>query len=151
MRTLVAYFSKTGKTKQVAERIAEQTGGTLFQIKTEQEYDGSFFQTLGVARKENSSHAYPDISWQVRGFDTYDRIVLGYPIWFGTCPRAVFSFLKAYDFSGKTILPFCTSAVSGPGKSTADIRAACPGATVLEGVRANKSSDQELAGLFGAP
>jgi len=151
MRTLVAYFSKTGKTKDAAERIAAQTNGTLFQIKTEKSYEGSYLHTLGVARKEFSSKEYPAITWQVRGFDTYDRIILGFPIWFGTCPRAVLSFLQGYDFTGKTILPFCTSGLNGPGKATEEIKAACPTASVLEGVRVNKCSDQELAGLFCAP
>lgn len=72
--------------------------------------------------------------------DQYDTIYLGYPIWYGTAPMPVFTFLESYDFSGKTLIPFCTSGSTGIGASVSDIREVCPNAEVLSGLRANDTS-----------
>jgi flavodoxin len=110
------------------------TSGDLFRIETVQEYPLDYHETTEVARRELREHARPELRGLPDTIDGYDVIFLGFPNWWGTPPMAVFTFLESIDFAGKTIVPFCTHEGSGLGRSESDIRAACPGATVLDGL-----------------
>ena len=120
-KVLVVYFSATGTTKKVGEMIAEITGGDIYEIKAEQEYtsadlnwnDSSSRSTL----EQNDKSARPEISNLDLSIDEYDVIYIGYPIWWGEEPRIMDSFVEAYDFTNKTMIPFCTSSSSGMGRS----------------------------------
>jgi flavodoxin len=129
-----------GNTQIIAEYIAEHTGGTLFAIQIADKYPVDGYETLDVSQDELAANTRPELVTHVENIDVYETMYLGYPIWHGTMPMAVRSFLEEYDFSGKTIIPFCTHDGSGLGGSRRDITAACPGATVLDGlaVRYNK-------------
>ena len=87
-----------------------------------------------MATVEKRNNARPELSSRVNNMDQYDTVILGYPNWWGTFPMAVFTFLEEYDFSAKTILPFCIHEGSGLGSSESDIRKLCSGATVLSGL-----------------
>lgn len=91
-------------------------------------------ETTEVAKQELRQNARPALAARIDTMDEYQVIFLGYPNWWGTMPMAVFSFLEAYDFAGKTIVPFCTHEGSGMGRSERDIKKLCPGAEVLEGL-----------------
>ena len=82
---------------------------------------------------EYQNQARPELKQMLDSIDDYEIIYLGYPNWWNTMPMACFTFLDAYDFSGKTIIPFCTHEGSGLGNSVRDIRKACPSANVLDG------------------
>ena len=127
-KTLVVYFSCTGTTKPLAEYAAEILGADLYEIAAEEPYTEAdlAYYTGGRADKEqNDPDARPAISGSVENMDSYDTVVIGYPIWHGQAPRIISTFLESYDFSGKTIIPFCTSHSSGIGSSAADLQGLC--------------------------
>lgn len=131
---LIAYFSRTGHTKVIAEQIEASTDGDLFEIVTINPYPTDYEDCVDVAKVEYETNARPELATHVSNMDDYDVVFLGYPDWFGTMPKAVSSFLDEYDFSGKLIVPFCTSGGSGFGSSMHDIDTLCPGAIVMNGL-----------------
>jgi flavodoxin len=147
-KSLIAFFSRkgnnyvggrivnlaVGNTEVAAETIQKLTGGDLFRIDAVKPYPSDYEETTEVARQELRQNARPELSGRVGDMGDYGVIFLGYPNWWGTMPMAVYTFLEAYDFAGKTILPFCTHEGSGMGHSESEIRKLCPGATVLEGL-----------------
>lgn len=150
---LIAYFSRTGEnysvgyiekgnTEIVAEMIAEQTGGTLFQIQPVTPYPEGYEDTKVIATRENESNARPAIANKVDNMESYDTIFIGYPIWYGTNPMIINSFLESYDLSGKTIIPFCTAAGSGFGSSISDIKKICPNGVFSDGFTVSGSDAQ---------
>ena len=119
-KTLVVYFSCTGTTKPLAEYAAEITGADLYEIVAEDPYteaDLAYYTNGRADQEQNDPDARPAISGGVENMDAYDTIILGYPIWHGQAPRIISTFLESYDFSGKTMIPFCTSHSSGIGSS----------------------------------
>ena len=153
MKVLIAYFSRSGNnyvggsvknlrqgnTEVAAALIQKIAGGELFRIDTVKAYPADYHETTRVAQKELRQNARPELRGRVDTMGDYDLVFLGYPNWWGTMPMAVHAFLEAYDFSGKTILPFCTHEGSGMGRSEADIQKLCPGPQSSRGCR---SSDQ---------
>jgi flavodoxin len=114
--------------------IQEITGSDAFCIDTVKSYPRGYTATTNVAKKEQNDNARPELSSHVGNMDSYNLIFLGYPNWWGTIPMPVFTFLEEYDFSGKTIVPFCTHEGSGLGHSEKDIAKLCPKATLLKGL-----------------
>jgi flavodoxin len=131
---LVACFSHSGNTRVIAEDIHEAVGGDLFEIVTVNRYPDDYDACVDQASHEQNDNARPELSTHVEDMDSYDVVFLGYPNWWGTMPMAVSSFLEEYDFSGKTIAPFCTNEGSGLGQSESDIARLCPNATLLKGL-----------------
>lgn len=148
-KELVVYFSRTGTTEGAARRIGELTGAAVVEIEAAEPYSGSYESTLNRAERELETNARPAVTTAVENMEQYDVIYLGYPIWYGTAPMPVFTFLENYDLSGKTIVPFCTSGGSGIGPSVDDICESCPYSTVTEGRRVNDTGNIEgwLSGL----
>lgn len=114
--------------------IADATGGDLFSILTAEQYPDSYDDTIDVGQEEKHADARPVLSSHIEDLDRYDTIFLGFPNWWGDMPMAVFTFLDSYDFSGKTVIPFCAHGTSGLAASVRDIRAAVPNAMVLDAV-----------------
>ena len=147
-KCLIAYFSRpgnnyvngtivdlpVGNTEVAAKMIREMTGGDLFHIEPVNAYPGDYSETTEVAKEELRTSARPKLIRELENFSSYDVIFLGYPNWWGTMPMPVYTFLEEYNFSGKTIVPFCTHEGSGLGRSVADIRKTCPKSTVMEGL-----------------
>ncbi|HUI40222.1 MAG TPA: flavodoxin [Methanothrix sp.] len=147
-RSLIAYFSRkgnnyvggsivslpVGNTEVAAKKIQKLAGSDIFQIRTVKSYPKDYTEATNVAQKEQKENARPELAEKVNDMDSYDVIYIGYPNWYGTMPMAVFTFLEAYDFSGKTIVPFCTHEGSGMGSSERDIKRLCPKAKVLSGL-----------------
>ena len=131
---LVVYFSRSGNTKSVAERIAERTGADMFEIVTVQIYPEDYNELLDFARNEQRENARPELAEHIENMDIYDVIFLGYPNWWGDMPMPLYSFLDEYDLSGKTIMPFVTSGGSGFSRTIRSVEDAEPEATVLEGL-----------------
>ncbi len=138
-KSLVVYFSATGNTKALAEKIAEESGSDLFEIVPEEPYtsaDLNYSNSDCRANKEqNDADARPAISNTIENIGDYDTIFIGYPIWWGTMPKIINTFLDTYDLSGKTIMPFCTSGSSGISSSISAIKSTCPDAEVKTGFR----------------
>ena len=120
-KTLVAVFSASGVTKRVGEEIARVSGGDFFEIVPKDIYtDDNLNSTNKRSRSSvemNDPTARPEIENTVEDMDSYDTVIVGFPIWWGVAPRIIETFLESYDFSGKTIIPFCTSGGSGVGRS----------------------------------
>lgn len=146
-KTLVAYFSCTGTTKPLAEYAAEIIGADLYEIVAEDPYteaDSAYYTNGRADQEQNDPDVRPAISRGVENMDTYDTIILGYPIWHGQAPRIISTFLESYDFSGKTIIPFCTSHSSGIGSSADNLHILCSDSTVwLEGRRFEAGTSKE--------
>ena len=127
-KTLVVYFSCTGTTELVAEYITEILGADSYQIVPENPYteaDLAYYTNGRADQEQDDPDARPAISGGVENMDAYDTIILGYPIWHGQAPRIISTFLENYDFSGKTIVPFCTSHSSGVGSSADNLHSLC--------------------------
>ena len=109
-KTLVAYFSWSGNTKEMASYIAEQTGGDLYEITPAEDYPEDYNETGDVAKAERDENARPEIANLPDSIDEYDRILIGYPIWWHTAPMIIGTFLESYDLSGVDVYPFTQSA-----------------------------------------
>ena len=138
-RVAVIYFSCTGNTRTAAERIRDLTGADLIELVPEQPYTSQDLdyndESCRANQEQKDPAARPRIAGQPLDLSQYGTIYLGYPIWQGTAPRIINTFLDSYDLTGKTIRPFCTSGSSGIETSVADIRAAAPGVDVTAGLR----------------
>lgn len=146
-KALIAYYSRRGEnyykgrlqiidegnTEHVAKIIQELTKADLFKIDTIQSYPSGYTETTRVAKVEFQKKARPELKEIPDSIADYDVIYLGYPNWWNTMPMACFTFLETFDFTNKTIIPFCTHEGSGLGNSVRDIRYVCPSANVLDG------------------
>lgn len=137
---LVAYFSWSGNTEAMANLIAEQTGGTLFEIAPATPYTDDYDALLDIAQQEQADNARPELAATVENWDSYDVVLVGYPDWWSDAPMVIYSFLESYDWTGKTLVPFCTSGGSGFGRSLDRLPDSAPGATILEGLHVSGSS-----------
>ena len=146
-KILVAYFSATGTTKGVAEHIANGLNADIYEIVPEEPYtDADLDYNDNNSRttiEMNDPNARPVISGSVENMEQYDTVFIGYPIWWGEAPRIASTFMESYDFSGKTIVPFCTSGGSGIGSSASNLESFTSGATWLDGRRLNGSDSQD--------
>lgn len=133
-KILIAYFSRSGNTRSVANEIQKNVGGDLFEIKTTHSYPEEYQATTEQAKNEKNNNFRPQLTAEVANIDSYDVIFVGYPIWWGTMPMGVFSFLEKYNFAGKTIIPFCTHGGSGFGDSVSDLQKTSPQAKLLQGL-----------------
>ncbi len=137
---LVAYFSCTGNTRTLAEYAAEILGADLYEIKPEFPYTPADLNyrdsSSRSTREQNNAAARPAINGAIENIAHYNTVLIGYPIWWGQAPKIISTFLESHDFSGKNIVPFCTSGSSGIGSSAANLHALCSGsAKWLPGTR----------------
>lgn len=144
-RILVAFFSRTGEnyevgfigkgnTHIVAEQIAEITkADQIFEIKTVTPYPADYQEMTRVAKEEQEAQARPALASQLEDMAQYDIIYLGYPIWFHDLPMPVYTFLESYDFTGKTIIPFCTGSGNALSGMEEDIPRFAKGAQLCKG------------------
>lgn len=124
-----------GNAELIANWIAEETGGDLFSIKTQNKYSSDYDECLNQARKERDNNERPALVGRVNNIDDYDVIFLGFPNWWYTCPMAVFTFVESYDLSGKTIIPFCTHGTGGLSRTIRDLKNILPeNCEVLEAI-----------------
>lgn len=131
-KTLIAYFSYQGHTRQLAEQIQKVIGGTLFEIKPSQAYSNDYDTCEAQAKKETRESYQPQLAENCKDLASYRTILLGTPNWFNTMAPPVATFLASNDFSGKTIVPFCTNGGGGLGHIVRDMKKLGEGATVLD-------------------
>lgn len=148
-KTLVVYYSATGNTENVANIIAEITNADLFEIEPSEAYTSEDLDWNNNASRVSVEHDNPDsrevelLSTAVDGWDTYDTVYIGYPIWWGIAAWPMDTFVKANDFTGKTVIPFCTASSSGIGDSGELLEEMTGTGTWLEGDRFHGSSTEE--------
>lgn len=142
--SLVVYFSATGNTKTLAEKIAALSGSDIYEIVPEIPYTSADLNyndsSSRATREQNDASARPAISGSVENIESYDTVFIGYPIWWGTMPKIINTFLESYDFSRKTIMPFCTSGSTGISSSVSAIRNTCLNSVVTAGFRGTSST-----------
>lgn len=140
MKALVVYFSCTNTTKTLAEYAENILGADIYEIVPAEPYteaDLAYYTNGRADREQNDPSSRPEISGGIDNISDYDTIILGYPIWHGQAPRIICTFLESYDFSGKTIIPFCTSHSSGMGSSADNLHALCsPNGKAVRGLAA---------------
>lgn len=139
-KILVAYFSHSGNTRAVAYDICKKTDGESFEIQTIKPYPTDYNTVVDQAKRELKADYRPELKSKLKNIKQYDVIFIGYPNWWGTYPQAVKVFLSQYDFSGKTIIPFCTHEGSELGRSVADLKKLCPKSHIQEGLAIRGSS-----------
>lgn len=147
-KVLVAYFSCSGKTKKLAEKIGEIVNGDLYEIKPTSPYtSGDLDWTNNESRSSiemNNKSSRPQIVDDLENINNYDTVYLGFPIWWYQAPTIINTFLEKYDFAGKKIVPFATSGSSGMGDTNKYLINSCPGANLVEGKRFGNVSLEEL-------
>lgn len=147
-KTLVAYFSASGVTKKAGSSLAAAIGADLYEIRPAVPYtdiDLNWKDKRSRSSMEmNNFSSRPELADRDINLASYDRIFLGFPIWWYTAPRIVQSFLESYDFTGKTIILFATSGGSGFGRTAENLAPSCPGAVIREGqiMRRNISAEE---------
>ena len=147
-KVLVAYFSATGTTKTLAEYAADAMGADLYEIVPEEPYTDDDLnysdRNTRATVEQNDKNVRPAISGSVENMEQYEIVFLAFPIWWGEEPRIMDTFVEAYDFSGKTVVPFCTSGGSGFGSSGENMQSLSTGDAVwLDGERLDSSSSRE--------
>ena len=146
---LVVYYSATGNTETVASYIAEATGGDVFEITPAEPYtddDLNWSDENSRVTREHEDESLRDVeltTTQVENWDSYDTVFLGYPIWWGIAAWPVDGFVEANDFTGKTVIPFCTSSSSGLGESGELLAELAGTGDWQEGQRFRSSASQE--------
>lgn len=147
-RTLVAYFSASGVTKRTAEQLAQAAGADLYEIRPAVPYtqaDLNWMDKKSRSSVEMNDRSYrPELADKDADIASYDRIFLGFPIWWYVAPTIVNTFLESYDFTGKEIILFATSGGSGLGKTLQGLAPSCSGADIREGklLNGNPSPDE---------
>ena len=152
-KKIVVYFSHSGNTREIANQIQKSVSGDIFEIQSLENYPSNYNAVVKKARQELESGYKPALKAKVSNIRSYDVVFIGCPIWCGTIPMPVVTFLSGYDFSGKTIIPFCTHEGSGLGRSITDIAKLCPQSKILEGLavrgRDVKSAQNEVSEWLG--
>ncbi len=141
---LIAYFSWGGNTRGIAEEIADQTGADLFEITPVNPYSDDYNTVLDEAQRDQNEQARPVLAAHVENMEDYDIIILGYPNWWASIPMPVASFLEEYDFTGKTILPFCSHGGGRFGQSLTAIAKLAPDADMGEALSVHYSGGSSL-------
>lgn len=141
-----AGYIEKGNTAIMADLIAELTGGDLFEITTVTPYPEDYASMLRVAQEEIDTDARPELAAAVENTADYDVIFIGYPIWHGKMPQAIYSFIESYDLDGKTVIPFNTHEGSGQSGTQRVISNALPNCTVLQGLAIQGKTAQENKG-----
>jgi flavodoxin len=142
-KILVAYFSHSGNTREIANQIHTSLRGDIFEIVAVDPYPSDYDKIVEQAGKELREKYKPELKTKVKNMDSYNVVFVGYPIWWGTVPMPVASFLSEYDFSGKTIVPFCTHEGSGLGRSVEDIKELCPQPAIIDGLAVRGSGTRK--------
>ncbi|MBX0291003.1 flavodoxin [Hymenobacter sp. HSC-4F20] len=132
-KVLIVYLSRTNNTKAVAGLIHQEVGGTLVALELETPYPAHYQTTVQQVVRENETGFLPPLRTRIANMQQYDVVFVGFPTWGMQLPPPVKSFLKQYDLSGKTIVPFNTNAGYGVGSSLETVKALTPRSTVLDG------------------
>ena len=138
-----AGYIEKGNTAIMAALIAELTGGDLFEIATVTPYSEDYASMLRVAQEEIDADARPELAAKMENMADYDVIFIGYPIWHGRMPQAIYSFIEGYELAGKTVIPFNTHEGSGQSGTQRVIENALPDCTVLQGLAIQGKTAQE--------
>lgn len=139
-KSLVVYFSWSGNTENVAKSIQKQTNSDIFEITPKTPYSTDYDTVVDLAQQEQRDDARPEIANRIENISQYDTVYVGYPNWWGDMPMILYTFFDAYDLSGKTIAPFCTSGGSGLSDTVNTIKGLELDANVTQGLHIGSSA-----------
>lgn len=142
-KKLIVYLSRTNNTKAIAEIIHKNIGGTLVALELEKPYPGNYMATVQQVVRENETGYLPPLKTKIDSIQNYDVVFVGFPTWGMKLPPPMKSFLKQYDLSGKTIVPFNTNDGYGIGSSFETVKELCPNSKMLEGFTTKGGVDRE--------
>lgn len=142
---LIAYFSWGGNTRGIAKEIQQQTGADIFEITLVNPYSDDYNTVLDEAQRDQNEQARPELAEHIDNMEQYDTILLGYPNWWASIPMPIASFLEEYDFTGKTIIPFCSHGGGRFGQSLTAIAKLAPDSTMGEGLSIHYSGGVSLS------
>ena len=146
-KVLVAYFSASGVTAKVAEKLSKAINADLYEIAPEDPYAKADLNWMNKKSRSsvemNDRSSRPAIGNKVENMDQYDTVFVGFPIWWYREPSIIDTFMESYDFTGKTIIPFATSGGSGLGESYKNLQTLAPGAKVTDGERFSAGISEE--------
>lgn len=146
-KTLVAYFSATGNTKSVAEKIAAIIGADLYEITPAEPYSDDYLnyndENSRASKEQKDKNVRPEIAGEELNISDYAIIYLGYPIWFGQAPRIMNTFVESHNFENRIIFPFCTSASSGIGESANELKSSAKTGNWMDGMRFGSDAAEE--------
>ena len=143
-KTAVIYFSRSGVTRSLVEKFPLEEGDRTIELIPSDPYPKSYFKTLARAKVEIEGNADVGLENGKQDLGLYDRLLIGFPIWFWTCPKIIKSFLVANDLRGMTIYPFCTSGGIDITEAVDEIKRNADGAIVKKGMRFRKYSEEVL-------
>lgn len=147
-KVLVAYFSATGTTAEAAEKLAKVTGGELYQIVPEKSYTSADLDWHNKQSRSsvemNDPKSRPALKGKKENMTLYDVIYIGYPIWWGTTPTLIKTFIESHNLKGKTVIPFATSGGSDISKSVEDLKNTYPDLNWKEGKLLNRTSEKDI-------
>lgn len=144
-KVLIAFFSWGGNTRGIANEIQSQTGADIFEIELVNPYSSSYNTVLNEAQRDQNIQARPEIKNKVENMEQYDTVILGYPNWWASIPMPIASFLEEYDFTGKTIIPFCSHGGGRFGQSLTAIAKLAPNAAMGEALSIHYSGGSSLS------
>lgn len=144
-KMLIAYFSWSGNTENAAKIIQEKTGADLVELELVNPYSSNYNQVLDEAQRDLNKNARPELKTKIENMNEYSTIMIGYPNWWATIPMPIATFLETYDFSGKTIIPFCSHGGGEFGQSITDISKLAPNSKIGEGLSIHYSGGSSLS------
>ena len=148
-KSLVVYYSWSGNTRGVAAQIHQKVGGDMMELELVTPYSANYNTCLDEAKRDQAQDARPELKTRIPDISQYDVVYLGYPNWWATIPMPIASLLESYDFSGKTIAPFCSHGGGRLGQSVTDIAKLAPNAQITEGLpvhyRGGNSLERDIA------
>ena len=151
-KILVAFFSASGVTKKVAEKLAALVNADIHEIKPKVPYTKADLNWMDKKSRSsvemNDKTFRPEIVKEDLNLSSYDTILLGFPIWWYVAPTIINTFLESYDFAGKKIVLFATSGGSGFGKTVKELKPSAPGAEIMEGKLLNRAADKDIDALI---
>lgn len=131
-QVITIFYSWGGNTKAIAQRIHQKVGGDLVELELVRPYSANYNTCLDEARRDQTDQARPELKTRLTGFERYDTVLIGYPNWWASIPMPIATLLEAYDFTGKSIVPFCSHGGGRLGRSVTDIAKLAAGANVRE-------------------
>ena len=147
-KTAVIYFSRSGVTKGIVDNFPLEEGDRVIELIPSVPYPKSYFKTLARAKAEIEGNVSVDLENPKQDLRGFERILIGFPIWFWTCPKAVTSFISENNLKGKTIYPFCTSGGIQITEAVDEIKRTAEGAIVKKGIRIKRYSEDTLIRLL---
>jgi len=147
---LIAYYSRSGNTRKLAQLIHQKVDGTLHEIQPEVPYPASYNSTVEQAKKEIQAGFRPPLKTRIEHIEAYDTIFIGSPNWWSTIAPPIATFLEENNLAGKTIIPFCTHGGGGKGRIEKDIAKLCPQSTVMPALAIYGSGGRDVESQVSA-